>query len=355
MNWKPHAAALAAGAVPSGSRWRAPVALLPRHLFIPCWWAGQDSWSLRAGADDEEAWLTAAYADDSLVTRVGSTHADQAQPGDRPAGRPTSSATLPSLLVRMFQHARLSDGDTLLDVGTGSGYGTALACVRLGDHRVTSIDVDPYLTEAAGQRLTQVGLGPQLYTLDASGELPEHYDRIVATVGVRPVPTSWLTALKPGGRLVTNIAGTTLIVTADKQEDGTARGRVEWDRAGFMHARHSADYPPLLDGLVETACAERGSSSRSADIRWSTSNRHGTCRPCSASRYPASSTATRRPGSSAQRGSPTRTAHGPEPPARRGAILSYTRAVHATCGTFWMRSVRTGFSTASCPCAAPMC
>ncbi|WSR72825.1 50S ribosomal protein L11 methyltransferase [Streptomyces sp. NBC_01180] len=258
MNWKPHAAALAAGAVPSGSRWRAPVALLPRHLFIPCWWAGQDSWSLRAGADDEEAWLTAAYADDSLVTRVGSTHADQAQPGDRPAGRPTSSATLPSLLVRMFQHARLSDGDTLLDVGTGSGYGTALACVRLGDHRVTSIDVDPYLTEAAGQRLTQVGLGPQLYTLDASGELPEHYDRIVATVGVRPVPTSWLTALKPGGRLVTNIAGTTLIVTADKQEDGTARGRVEWDRAGFMHARHSADYPPLLDGLVETACAERG-------------------------------------------------------------------------------------------------
>ncbi|MGW5449363.1 hypothetical protein, partial [Streptomyces asiaticus] len=27
----------------------------------------------------------------------------------------------------MFQHARIDDGDRLLDVGTGSGYGAALA------------------------------------------------------------------------------------------------------------------------------------------------------------------------------------------------------------------------------------
>ncbi|MFE2375228.1 50S ribosomal protein L11 methyltransferase [Streptomyces sp. NPDC059398] len=258
MNWQPHAEALAAGSTPTGSRWRAPVALLPRHLFVPRWWAGGDGWSLRTGADDEEAWLAAAYADNSLVTRVGSAHADHAKRRDRPAGRPTSSATLPSLLVRMFQHTRLGDGHTLLDVGTGSGYGTALACVRLGEHRVTSIDVDPYLTEAAAQRLTQVGLGPQLHTLDASGELPGRYDRIVATVGIRPVPASWLTALRPGGRLVTTIAGTTLIVTADKQPDGTALGRVEWDRAGFMHARRSADYPPLPNGPVEAARTGEG-------------------------------------------------------------------------------------------------
>ncbi|WP_405911601.1 50S ribosomal protein L11 methyltransferase [Streptomyces sp. NBC_00963] len=258
MNWKPHAVTLAHSVTHAGSRWHAPVAALPRHLFIPRWWAGGDGWSLRAGADDDQAWLAAAYADDSLVTRVGSAHADQAQPGDRPAGRPTSSATLPSLLVRMFQHARLGDGHTLLDVGTGSGYGTGLACLRLGERQVSSVDVDPYLTEAAGQRLDQAGLRPQLHTLDASGELPGNYDRIVATVGVRPVPTSWLTALKPGGRLVTTVAGTTLIVTADKQDDGTARGRVEWDRAGFMHARHSTDYHALPDGLIEAARTEKG-------------------------------------------------------------------------------------------------
>ncbi|WSC21646.1 50S ribosomal protein L11 methyltransferase [Streptomyces sp. NBC_01766] len=258
MNWKPLAAVLADSVTHAGSRWRTPVAALPRHLFVPNWWAGEDGWSLRAGADTEEGWRAAAYTDTSLVTRVGTAHADHAQPGDRPVGRPTSSATLPSLLVRMFQHARFGDDDTLLDVGTGSGYGTALACMRLGERRVSSIDVDAYLTEAAGQRLAEVGLHPRLHALDASSELPDAYDRIVATVGVRPVPTSWLTALKPGGRLVTTIAGTTLIVTAEKQADGTAGGRVEWDRAGFMDARHSADYHALPVGLGDAARTQEG-------------------------------------------------------------------------------------------------
>ncbi len=66
----------------------------------------------------------------------------------------------------------------------------------------------------------------------------------MATVGVRPVPASWLAALRPSGRLVTTIGSTSLIVTAEKQQDGSAVGRVEWDRAGFMRTRHGADYPP---------------------------------------------------------------------------------------------------------------
>ncbi|MET9529621.1 protein-L-isoaspartate(D-aspartate) O-methyltransferase [Streptomyces sp. NPDC006649] len=259
MNWKPYAAAMAAEVAPLGSRWRAPLAALPRHLFVPCWWVNEyDEWCRRAGANDEEYWAAAAYGDNSLVTRVGAAHADHARAGARPVGRPTSSATLPSLLVRMFQHARLDDDDTLLDVGTGSGYGTALACMRLGHDQVTSVDVDSYLTEAAGCRLAEVGLRPQLHTLDASGALPGVYDRIVATVGIRPVPTSWLTALKPGGRLVTTIAGTTLIITAEKQPDGTARGRVEWDRAGFMSARHGPDYHALPDNLATIARTQDG-------------------------------------------------------------------------------------------------
>jgi hypothetical protein len=48
---------------------------------------------------------------------------------------------------------------------------------------------------------------------------------------------------------VTTIAGTTLILTADKIRDGGAVGRIEWDRAGFMPARAGADYPPALSDL----------------------------------------------------------------------------------------------------------
>ena len=80
---------------------------------------------------------------------------------------------------------------------------------------------------------------------------PERYERIISTVAVRPVPASWLAALKPGGRLVTTITGTNLILTADKTEDGGASGRTEWDRAGFMHSRSGPGYPPAIPDRFE--------------------------------------------------------------------------------------------------------
>ncbi|MCX4903691.1 methyltransferase domain-containing protein [Streptomyces sp. NBC_00878] len=232
-----------------------------RHEFVPRWWhRGPAGWTLNEGEDDHLRWLDTAYSDRSLITSVGPLHADHAEQNDRPVGLPTSSSTLPSLVVRMFQHARLGDRDQLLDVGTGSGYGTALACLRLGDFQVTSIDVDPYLVDAARERLEHLELRPDLAALDATGELPGAYDRIVATVGVRPVPAGWLAALRPGGRLVTTIGGTSLIVTAEKQQDGSAVGRVERDRAGFMRTGHGPDYPPGSREILAAAREHDGES-----------------------------------------------------------------------------------------------
>jgi hypothetical protein len=115
---------------------------------------------------------------------------------------PTSSATLPSLIIQMLRHAMIDDG----------------------------IDVDSYLTKAATERLDGIGLRSHVVTCDATGPLPGTYDRIVATVSVRPIPASWLQALRPGGRPVTTIAGTALILTADKTEAGGAGGpRRLWD------------------------------------------------------------------------------------------------------------------------------
>ena len=138
----------------------------------------------------------------------------------------------------MAQHAHLTEDSDVLDVGTGSGYGCALLAARLGAEHVTSVDVDPYLTAAAAERLDSMGLRPTVLTLDATGTLPGTYDRIIATVAVRPVPASWLAALRPGGRLVTTIAGTGLILTADKTDDGGAHGA---DRVGpgRVHAQPS--------------------------------------------------------------------------------------------------------------------
>ncbi|MBV9730388.1 MAG: hypothetical protein JO309_13480 [Pseudonocardiales bacterium] len=76
--------------------------------------------------------MRAAYRDRSLVTRVGPRHADHAGPGERPVGRPTSSATLPGLIVQMLRQAHIGDNTDVLDVGTGSGYGCAVLAHRLG-------------------------------------------------------------------------------------------------------------------------------------------------------------------------------------------------------------------------------
>jgi protein-L-isoaspartate O-methyltransferase len=262
MNWKSHAERLASEVTDPVSRWRPPVAAVPRHVFVPRWWAwsvlgggpGADTWQLRDGGADPAIWTEAAYSNRSLVTQVGPLHADHAKPDESTAGLPTSSATLPGLVVQMLRHAMIVDGMDVLDVGTGSGYGCAVLARRLGDQHASSVDVDEYLTQAATERLDCIGLHPDVTTCDATGPLPGTYDRIVSTVAVRPIPASWLAALRPGGRLVTTIAGTCLIVTAEKTPDGGARGRTEWDRAGFMRTRSGPEYPP---GVLERFAAIR--------------------------------------------------------------------------------------------------
>lgn len=249
MEWEASAARLADAVVTRpGSRWHEPVATTLRHGFVPRWFEMNDgAWRLCDGPADKQRWLNAAYHPGrSLVTRVGALHADHAT--DSPvSGRSTSSATLPELVVMMLQCACIQDDSEVLEIGTGSGYSTALLARRLGDAQVTSIDLDPYLIEAAGERLDAVGLHPRLIAADATDTLAvDRYDRLVAMTSVWRIPTSWLEALKTNGRLVTTISDTGLLITADKTPDGGANGQVEWMAAGFMPVRSASDYPPRL-------------------------------------------------------------------------------------------------------------
>ncbi|MFJ3921634.1 methyltransferase domain-containing protein [Streptomyces sp. NPDC090022] len=257
MDWESAARRLAAStAIRPESRWYAPLATTPRHRFVPRWWArdteddGKRVWVLRDGAADPEQWLRTAYSDSTLITRVGSHHADHADPGQSLVRRSdryqTSSSTLPSLVLLMYRSGCITDTSRVL-VTTGSGYGTALACARLGDDQVTSVDVDPYLVSAARQRLADAGHHPRLQVCDLTKTLPDgSYDRIISTVSVPAVPVSWLEALAAGGRLVTTLSRTGLIIVADKNDDGGATGHVAPESAGFMSTRHGEDYDAIL-------------------------------------------------------------------------------------------------------------
>ncbi|EIV92260.1 methyltransferase domain-containing protein [Frankia sp. QA3] len=236
MDWQTHARALADEVTHPGSRWHPIVAGTPRHAFVPAWWTQGDGWVLRRGPIED------AYANRSLATRIGPLHADHAAENDRPEGRPTSSSTHPGLVLTMYRHAHLAEGLDILDVGAGSGYGAALLARRYGDKHVTTVDVDRYLVEAAAQRMAALGLHPTALAADATGPLPGEYDRIVSMVSVPHIPPSWLAALRLGGRLVTTIAGTWMILTVTKTRKGVV-GQVERDWAAFMSARSRPDYP----------------------------------------------------------------------------------------------------------------
>ncbi|ADP78352.1 methyltransferase domain-containing protein [Pseudofrankia inefficax] len=232
-----------------GSRWHPVIASIPRHAFVPAWWARSDGgWQLRRGP------LAEVYVNQTLVTRVGPHHANHGYPpGGPPVGRSTSSSTLPGLLLTMYRDAQLAEGLDIADVGTGSGYGAALLATRYGASHVTTMDVDPYLVEAAAVALDAGGLAPAAQVVDATGPLPGTYDRIVSTVSVRSIPPSWLAALRPGGRLVTSITGTWLVLTAWRTADGEIWGKVARHWAGFMPTRSGGDYPPEWADFADLA------------------------------------------------------------------------------------------------------
>jgi protein-L-isoaspartate O-methyltransferase len=254
VTWQQAAGQLAATILYPQSRWRDAVTATPRHLLVPRWFDWDDdhqAWELRDGPSDEAAWLDAAYSRRTLVTRAGPVHADHACPGRPYPGWPASSSTSPALVISMYRHARIYDGADVLDAGTGTGYGAALLTRRLGAAHVTTIDIDPYLTSAAGERLAAIGAAPEILTADATTPLPGTYDRIVPMMSAPRIPPAWLAALRPAGRLVFSLARTSILITADKTPGGGARGQVEWEPATFMAARHGPDYPPRLEAMLE--------------------------------------------------------------------------------------------------------
>jgi protein-L-isoaspartate(D-aspartate) O-methyltransferase len=181
-----------------------------------------------------EAFVPAHYA--------GMAYADQPVPISH--GQVTSQ---PSLIAAMVAALELTGTETVLEVGAGYGYQTALLA-RLAA-QVISIDLWPDMVAQARENLAGQGIGNAvLITGDGSQGVPEHapFDAIIVSAAFPEVPPPLAGQLTDGGRLVQPVGpgGGEDVVVYRKTGAGLSRGRV-LTAASFVRLHGRYGYPPL--------------------------------------------------------------------------------------------------------------
>ena len=140
---------------------------VPRHLFVP------------------EEFRRLAYADEPLPIGEGQT------------------ISQPYIVAEMTAALRLTGTEKALEIGTGSGYQTAILA-RLC-REVVTVERILSLSADAERRLATMGIGNVTFVVgDGSLGSPEHapFDRILSAAASPSVPAPWLEQLSGDGILI---------------------------------------------------------------------------------------------------------------------------------------------------------
>jgi protein-L-isoaspartate(D-aspartate) O-methyltransferase len=141
---------------------------VPRHEFVPA------------------EYIKLAYSDRPLPIGYGQT------------------ISQPYIVAWMTELLELSDGDKVLEIGTGSGYQAAILS-ELGFVDVYSIEIVPELAENAQSRLTSLGY-EDIHLIQGDGyygwEEYQPFDAIIVTAAPDHMPQPLVNQLADGGRMV---------------------------------------------------------------------------------------------------------------------------------------------------------
>ena len=113
----------------------------------------------------------------------------------------------PSLWAHHFARLGIRPGDRVLQVGTGSGYFTAILAELAGPRgHVLGLEIDEALTSAAIRNLEA---WPQTSVRKVEGivAVEDKWDVIIAFAGATAPPAAWLDALADGGRALVPMTG----------------------------------------------------------------------------------------------------------------------------------------------------
>ena len=109
----------------------------------------------------------------------------------------------PYIVALMTDMLELEADDIVLEIGTGSGYQTAILSQLC--KKVYTVEYVPALADAARARLQKLGYhNIEAMTGNGYDGWPEHapYDGIIVTAAATHIPKPLVDQLKPGGRLV---------------------------------------------------------------------------------------------------------------------------------------------------------
>lgn len=109
----------------------------------------------------------------------------------------------PYMVALMLEYLAVEPENTVLEIGTGSGYQSALLA-ELAKH-VYTLERHPALANFAARDLTRLGYSNvSVLVRDGSQGLPEHapYERIIVSAAAPRVPPALLAQLSEGGRMI---------------------------------------------------------------------------------------------------------------------------------------------------------
>jgi len=182
------------------------MAQLPRHLFI------------------DEALAHRAYEDTALPIGHGQT-----------ISQPYTVARMTELLLE-------GDVRRVLEIGTGSGYQTAVLCALVEE--VYSVERIEPLLKSARRCLQEIGYRNfRLQHADGNAGWPEKapFDAIVVTAAAPELPSALASQLSVGGRLVIPVGNSERqeLLLLRKTAEGLTQERIE-----------AARFVPLLQGAL---------------------------------------------------------------------------------------------------------
>ena len=124
--------------------------------------------------------------------------------------------------VMMMTHAlELKEGETVFEIGTGSGYQSAIIAKIVGPKgKVITTEVIPELVSFAKQNLAKAGINNvEVYEDDGSKGMKEKapFDKIIITAACKEFPKPLLEQLKPEGIIIGPVG--------DAYEQEMVRGR----------------------------------------------------------------------------------------------------------------------------------